>query len=112
MVSSFIVISESAIKSNEWEKKIERPLKDEMLLQRPKSGNLKAKDSHSHTSLLLDLSIKKRQCRNEVLIGEESSGPLPKRQLHFQPGKNGMYDRTQLKCISANWENQMNSTVR
>jgi hypothetical protein len=36
--------------SNEWEKEIERPLKDKLLLQRPKSGNLEVKDPHSHTS--------------------------------------------------------------
>jgi hypothetical protein len=39
---------------------------------------------------------------NEGLIGEENSGPLPKRQLRFRSDKNGTEDQIQLKYISAN----------
>jgi len=51
--------------------------------------------------LAFEFAQEKRRRRNKGLTGEESSGPLLKRKLHFRPGNNGMGDLIQGKNISA-----------
>jgi hypothetical protein len=53
--------------------------------------------------LAFEFAQGKRRRRNKGMTVEESSEPLPKRELNFRLGKGRVDGQIQLKYISANW---------